>query len=215
MRVLGEKESDVLLRASEDGKLDLLNIPGFVDGLPPIKYAQCTQNQDGTLTWEAKHLPVPCKWTWERFAIAERKQTKLMLTRDERTEIIKGFIKGEINDKALPRIYPLKRKPILASVVYAGFGDGARPGNMPKMPDDWCKQFDGFIPGKPMAAHSFEFFDVPDLHERGEYQKELEPFDWSTGKAIEPSMVYYYDSLCISIQLFICPGARGFVNEGS
>lgn len=214
MRRLSEKEADVLMNAAQAGELDMNSMPGYDGGLPPLVYAECTRRGDGTLSWEARHLPIPSRSTWESYCVAETRPGRLALTRSERNEIVKGFVKGEIDDEALPRIYPLRRKPILASVLYIGFGEDARPGSMPKMPADWCKQFNGFIRGVPESAQCYEFIDGPELHERGEYQRELMPIDWSTGEPIEPSMVYYYDSLCISIQLFIETNAEMMAREG-
>lgn len=203
MRILRGKEADALLAASESGTLDLRTIPNYIGGIPPVKYAECTKDEDGTITWEARHLPIPSKSTYDIYCNARvARQHIIKLTKDERTEMIKAYIKGEIEDEALPRIYPLNPKPFLASVLYKGF-KGAHPSEVPLMPLDWCMQFDSFIHGKPMAANVIWFFDEPKLYERGEYQEELKPYDWSTNQPIEPSMMYFYDSLALSIVLWL------------
>lgn len=204
MRPLGKNEADALLAASWNGMLELSSLPGYDGGIPPVKYAECTKGEDGALSWEAKHLPFVSKWDWDGYCGAMARESSLMLTKDERTEMIKAYIRGAIDEDALPRIYPLQRRPILAAVLYSGFGDDARFEDMPMMPETLSMQFDGWAPGEAIGIWDWcEFIDKPSLYERGKYQRECKPYDWSTGQPIDDSMVYLYDNLLTCISLYI------------
>lgn len=207
MRQLSDAELRALLKGAQDGILDLRTIPGYVDSIPEIYYGECIRHDDGSITWEAKHLPIVSKTTWDRLCTRFKREPIVKLSKADRAEIVKASIFGRIDESLLPQIYPLMPSPRLTDVLYCNFPEkDRREKNLPEMPHEWGRRFCGFLepcPGtEPFMAVMPHFDNDEDLNGRYEYQEEAEPFDYSTGKPLEDvSKANYFDNLAFGAMM--------------
>lgn len=203
MRQLNDVELKALLKGAQDGILDLRTMPGYRDAIPEIFYGECTRHNDGTITWEAKHLPIVDRQKWEGLCNQLKREPIVKLSKADRAEIVKASVFGRIDESLLPQIYPLVQKPRLADIVYLHFTmEDEQKKQIPDVPDEWANNFVGALEpcnGRVFFA-TFSHFDYENLNGRFEFQKEAEPFDYSTGKPLEDaSMANFYDNIALGI----------------
>lgn len=204
MRQLSDKELKALLKGAKDGILDLRTIPGYKGGLPEFFYGECTKHDDGSFSWEAKHLPIVDKWRWDGLCERFKREPIVKLSKTDRAEIVKASIFGKIDECLLPQIYPLAPMPRMTDVVYLNFTMKEMQEHIePEMPNAWREQFWGAvepIDGEQVCLVCFSHYDFEDLNGRYESQKEAEPFDYSTGKALEnAAMANYFDNISLGL----------------
>lgn len=202
MRQLNDAELKALLKGAVDGILDLRTIPGYQDGIPEIFYGECTRHADGSFTWEAKHLPIVNREKWDGLCRRFKREPIVKLSKADRAEIVKASVFGRIDESLLPQIYPLERKPRMADVVYRNLTEEEEKAHMePSMPREWEGIFAGMMDldgGGCFVVMSH--YDSEDLNGRYEFQKEAEPFDYSTGQPLEDAaMANFYDNIAMGI----------------
>lgn len=209
MRQLSDAEMRVLLKGAQDGILDLRTIPGYREGLPEFFYGECIRHDDGSITWEAKHLPIVSKTTWDRLCTRFKREPIVKLLKVDRAEIVKASIFGRIDESLLPQIYPLIPIARLSDVLYRNFPKEERKANeMPNMPNDWDGRFRGILEPAPgmepifMVIPHWDNDEDEDLNGRYEYQEEAEPFDYSTGEPLEDaSMANFFDNISLGVMM--------------
>lgn len=204
MRQLNDEEMKALLKGAQDGILDLRTLPGYRDGMPEFFYGECIKHDDGTITWEAKHLPIVNREKWEGLCRRFKREPIVKLSKADRAEIVKASIFGRIDERILPQIYPLVPMPRMADVVYLNFSDDdMREHGEPKMPNEWDGQFWGMMEPSnegDVFLVCMSHYDSEKLNGRYDFEKEAEPFDYSTGKPLEDAcMANFFDSISLGI----------------
>lgn len=201
MRQLDNAELKALLKGAQDGIMDLRTIPGYRDAIPEIFYGECTRHDDGTITWEAKHLPIVDRQKWEGLCNRFKREPIVKLSKADRAEIVKASIFGRIDESLLPQIYPLAPMPILMDVVYLHFSvKDEQTKQIPDVPNDWVNRFASLMEPGEGCFVTFSHFDFDNLDGRFEFQKEAEPFDYSTGKPLEDAcMANFFDNISLGI----------------
>lgn len=204
MRQLNDEEMKALLKGAQDGILDLRTLPGYRDGLPEFFYGECTKHDDGSFSWEAKHLPIVSKLMWEGLCKRFKREPIVILSKADRAEIVKASIFGRIDERLLPHIYPLVPMPRMADVVFLNFSEeDVREHKEPEMPKDWASRFWGMMEpsnDRDLCLVCISHYDCEKLNGRYDFEKEAEPFDYSTGKPLEDAtMANFFDNISLGI----------------
>lgn len=191
--------ADILLKAARDGMLNLNDLSHSSTTAPPIYYAECAKGIDGAITWKVIHLPIIDPYVWKRYCAATHRDSCIRLTKEERSSIIKACMYGEADGESLSRIFPIERKPMIASIFYRGFQKGKN--NRPAMPDWIMERYSTMIhPYDRDFGICASFIDDP-----AEYPQchDSHPIDLSNGHPIDPNDAPLFDMLAIGL-IFYC-----------
>lgn len=191
--------SAILLAAAADGILNLDHLSGTATAAPPIYYAECIRSADGTITWNAHHLPIIDPYVWDRYQAATYREPAILLTKAEKAAIIKACMYGETDGAHLERIFPIDRKPMMAAILYRGFDRDDR--KKPSIPESIMREYGTMLrPSDGDFGFCASFIDDPSSYPECTI---ADPIDQSNGNRIDPDEAPLFDMLSTGL-IFFC-----------